>query len=283
MSLMIHSRTVSGSDRVYRWLLFFYPADHRREYGPLMAQLFRDHCRDALQQAGAIGLIKLWVNTLIDLITTVIIEHIAKLKGETMKMDIDRYEITLLQSVSEVSTLLITCLNLEDLMQKTVNLIQERFDFYYVGWFLVDEDYAVLQVGAGEVAPKMLEAGYRLAIGNQSIIGYSIANAKACIALDVGEDAVSFNNPWLPETRSELVLPLVIRGRGIGALTLQSKKEAAFSEEHIADLQAIVNQLGIAVENARQFSQVRQMQETVQKLRNQLPGRGLPIGPIRTI
>ncbi len=192
-----------------------------------------------------------------------------------METKIDRYEITLLQSVAEVSALVTTCLDLEELMQKTVNLIRERFDLYYVGWFLVDEDYAVLQAGAAEVDPKMLETGHRLAVGDQSMIGYSVAKARANIALDVGEDAVSFNNPWLPETRSELVLPLVIRGQGIGALTLHSNKEAAFSEEHITDLQAIVNQLGIAVENARQFSQVSQMQETVQKLRDQLQTAGL--------
>jgi len=84
-----------------------------------------------------------------------------------------------------------------------------------------------------------------------------VANRQARIALDVGEEAVRFENPLLPETRSELALPLISRGQAIGAMTIQSAQPAAFSEEDITVLQTMADQLAIAIENARLFDQTQ--------------------------
>ena len=161
----------------------------------------------------------------------------------------------LLQTAADISKSAIAILAPDQLMQKTVDLITERFGYYYVGIFLVDDlrEFAVLQAGVGKPGKKMLAAGHKLAVGNDSMIGWCVVNAKARIALDVGEDAVRFNNPYLPKTRSEMALPLVVQGIAIGGLTVQSLAEAAFSEEDIAILQSMADQLAIAIQNARSY------------------------------
>ena len=164
-----------------------------------------------------------------------------------------------LQAAAEVSRATTSILNPEELMRQVVDLVHERFDFYYVGLFLLDEErqFAVLCAGTGEAGRKMLEAGHKLEVGGESMIGWCLANAQARIALDVGEEAVRFSNPLLPETRSEMALPLVSRGQVIGAMSVQSTQAAAFSEEDITVLQTMADQLAIAIENARLFEDTR--------------------------
>ncbi|MBN2391398.1 MAG: GAF domain-containing protein, partial [Anaerolineae bacterium] len=101
---------------------------------------------------------------------------------------------------------------------------------------------------------QMLAQGHKLEIGGNSMIGQCIANRQARIALDVGAEAVRFENPYLPDTRSELALPLVSRGAAIGALTIQSAEEAAFSEDDIAVLQTMADQVANTIENVRLFN-----------------------------
>jgi len=103
----------------------------------------------------------------------------------------------------------------------------------------------------------MLKVGHRLAVGGESMVGQCVAHAEARIALDVGGEAVRFKNPLLPETRSEMALPLNNRGKCIGALTVQSSKEAAFSSGDITALQSMADQLAIAIANARLYDEVQ--------------------------
>lgn len=169
-----------------------------------------------------------------------------------------------LQTTAEVSKSASTILDAKELMNQAVNLIQERFNFYYVGLFLVDEggEYAMLRAGTGEAGRQMLEAGHRLIVDGESMIGWSVANAKARIALEVNKEAIRFDNPYLPGTRSEMALPLTSRGQCIGALTVQSTEEAAFSEEDIAVLQTMADQLAMAIENTWLYQKtVRRLEE----------------------
>jgi len=144
-------------------------------------------------------------------------------------------------------------LDTETLLERVAELIRERFDLYYVGIFLLDETgrWAVLRAGTGEAGQRMLETGHRLEVGGDSMIGWCTAHGEARIALDVGEEAIRFDNPLLPETRSEMALPLISRGRVIGAMTIQSDKPVAFSQEDISILQTMAGQLANAIENAR--------------------------------
>jgi GAF domain-containing protein len=156
-----------------------------------------------------------------------------------------------------------------------VNLIRDRFDFYYVGLFLLDETgrWAVLWAGTGQPGRQMLKQGHKLEVGGTSMVGWCTANAQARIALDVGEETVRFDNPLLPETRSEMALPLISRGRVIGALTVQSTEAQAFSEEDIAVLQTMADQIANAIENARLFEETQhlaQRERTISQITSKL-------------
>jgi PAS domain S-box-containing protein len=176
----------------------------------------------------------------------------AEAERERLLADLERRALQL-QTAAEVSRATSSILNVDELLPQVVELARERFGLYYVGMFLVDESgqWAVLRAGTGEAGRQMLEQGHKLEIGGASMIGWCIANKQARIALDVGEEAVRFENPFLPETRSELALPLVSRGEATGALTIQSAQEAAFSQEDIAVLQTMAGQVANAIENAR--------------------------------
>ncbi|MCB0102460.1 MAG: GAF domain-containing protein [Anaerolineales bacterium] len=163
----------------------------------------------------------------------------------------------LLKASARAAKNITTILDSYELFQRTVDIICDEFGFYYAGVFLVDEtsQYAVLKAGRGEAGKAMLREGHKLAIGGNSMIGASIANKKGRIALDVGEEAVFFENPHLPKTRSEMALPLVVGDEAIGALTVQSTEEAAFHEEDIDALQTMADQLAIAIQNSKLHKQ----------------------------
>jgi len=171
-----------------------------------------------------------------------------------------------LSTATEVSRAAASILDLNELLPHVVELARERFDLYYAGIFLVDEygEWAVLRAGTGEAGHKMLEVGHKLKVGGESMIGRCTAYGRPRIALDAGEEAVRFDNPLLPETRSEMALPFISRGRVIGAMTIQSTQEAAFSDEDIAVLQAMADQVASAIENARLFDEVQARLEEAQ-------------------
>lgn len=164
-----------------------------------------------------------------------------------------------LMTGARVSRAASSILDPDELAQQVVDMICKTFGLYYAGLFLLDEkgEWACLHAGSGEAGKEMLKRRHRLRVGSTSMIGWCIANRKARIALDVGREAVRFDNPLLPLTRSELALPLISRGQAIGALSIQSEKEAAFSEEDIATFQAMADQLANAISNARHYAQVQ--------------------------
>lgn len=164
-----------------------------------------------------------------------------------------------IRTASEVSQTIVSVLDPNELYQRVVNIIQERFGLYYVGLFLLDEkgENAILRAGTGEEGKQMMEAGHFLPLGGSSMIGWATANQKARIALDVGKEAVRFNNPYLPWTHSEMALPIVSRSNVIGALSVQSHKENAFDENDVLILQGIADSIATAIENNRLFLQTQ--------------------------
>jgi signal transduction histidine kinase/CheY-like chemotaxis protein len=159
----------------------------------------------------------------------------------------------LLKAATEVGRETVAILDLDELLPMAVDIICDAYSFYYAGIFLLDErrEWAVLHAGRGAAGAAMLKAGHKLQVGGHSMIGACIANRQARIALDVGAEAVFFKNPYLPKTRSEMALPLISHGEILGAMTVQSTQEAAFSEQDIAALQAMADQLAVAIHNAR--------------------------------
>jgi len=164
----------------------------------------------------------------------------------------------LLQAGAEVSRNITSLLDLDVLLASTVHIICEEFKFYYAGIFLVDRDpdeagqtWAVLRAGRGEAGRTLVETGHKLAVGGPSMVGQAIAQGEARIALAVDETTARQPNPLLPDTRSEMVLPLIMQDEVIGALTVQSTQDAAFAREDISSLQIMADQLAVAINNAR--------------------------------
>ena len=160
-----------------------------------------------------------------------------------------------LKATIEVSRVASTILDPDELITKVVNLITDRFGYYYSAIFLIDESgqWAVLKDATGSAGQTLKSRGHRLPLGGKSMVGTAIATRQARIALDVGAEPVRFENPLLPDTRSEIALPLTITGRIIGVLDVQSTQEAAFSEQDIDTLQGMANSVATALENARLF------------------------------
>jgi GAF domain-containing protein/HAMP domain-containing protein len=160
---------------------------------------------------------------------------------------------------ADVGRAAVSILEPELLTRQVVELIREGFDLYYAGLFLLDEEgrYAVLEAGTGDAGRIMKERRHRLEVGGISMVGAACAGRRARIALDVGEEPVRFDNPLLPETRSEMALPLMVGARVLGALDVQSIQPAAYSEEDIAVLQLVANQVAVAINNARLFAEVQ--------------------------
>jgi GAF domain-containing protein len=161
-----------------------------------------------------------------------------------------------LQASSEVSQATASIVDPEELIKRAVELICERFNLYYVGLFLADDErqWALLRAGSGEAGRAMIQRGHRLPIGRASMIGWSIANAQARIAQVAAEDIVRQANPFLPDTRSEVAIPLRTRRQAIGALTVQSTQPNAFDQTLLDVLQSMADQLAAAIENARLIS-----------------------------
>ncbi len=159
----------------------------------------------------------------------------------------------LLETAARVGQMVTSILDLDDLLKYTVNIICSEFSFYYSGIFLVSEDgqWAVLRAGYAAAGRKMMAENYRLPVDEKSMIGKSIIQQQAQIALDVAGEESRFKNPFLPNTRSEMAMPLIVQSHALGGLTVQSDKLNAFTEEDVTSLQAMADQIAIAINNAQ--------------------------------
>jgi GAF domain-containing protein len=153
-------------------------------------------------------------------------------------------------------------------LELAVNLIRGRFGFYHAGIFLLDDNrhYAVLRSATGEAGREMLARGHKLRVGQVGMVGYVTGNGQPRIALDVENDPTHYKNPLLPETRSEMTLPLKIGERIIGALDVQSQYTHAFTDDDITIMQVMADQLAIAIENARLIHDAQENVRHLEKL-----------------
>lgn len=172
---------------------------------------------------------------------------------------------TLLRTTADISQITATLLDLDELFPRAVELIRDRFVYYHVQIFLVDDnrEYANLVASTGEVGQMLLERKHRLPVGSASVIGRVTQIGEAVIATDTDAKTVLHSrNELLPNTRSELAVAITDGERIIGALDVQSTRPNAFSDVDIQSLQVVANQLGTAIRNARLFeAQASNVQE----------------------
>jgi len=156
---------------------------------------------------------------------------------------------------------------LQTLLPRLVKVISEQFDFYHAAIFLLDEnrDYAVLTAANSEGGQRMLQRVHKLRVGQTGIVGIVSATGAPRIALDVGADAAFFDNPDLPNIRSELALPLRTANEIIGVLDVQSTAANAFQPEDIEVLSTLADQVAIAIQNAHSFGITQELLIEAQK------------------
>jgi len=173
-----------------------------------------------------------------------------------------------LQTVAEVARAITSERNLAELLPLVTRLIGERFDFYHVAMFMLDQggEYAVLQAVSSEGGQQLLAQGHQLKVGQTGIVGYVADSGVARTVTDVSQDTEFVRNPHLPLTRSEMALPLKVSEQVIGVLDVQSSQAAAFTEEDATLLATLADQVATAIENARSFERVAALAEENRRL-----------------
>ena len=164
-----------------------------------------------------------------------------------------------LRTAAEVARDAASAAGLDELLDRAARLILDRFGFYHTGIFLLDEkrEYAVLRASPSEAGRRMLENQHRLRIGEQGIVGRVAATGDPRIALDTGVDSVYFSNPMLPNTHSEMALPLKTAEGTIGVIDIQSDQPEAFTQDDIAIVQVMADQLATAIQRTLLLQQVQ--------------------------
>ncbi len=173
-----------------------------------------------------------------------------------------------LEVAAEVGRAASSFISLNHLFDTTLNLIRQRFRFYHAAIFLLDEkgEYAVLQAASGETGLALVKQGHRLKVGSNSIIGYVAANNTPRAVSDVSREPAYFKNELLAGTRSELAVPLRLAGSVIGALDVHSVKRNAFTDEDIAILQTVADQIAVAIQNTRLYGNEQVAREQTERL-----------------
>ena len=169
------------------------------------------------------------------------------------------YRAAQFEAIAQVSRTISSTQDLNTLLPQIASVISRLFGFYHVGIFLLDArgEYAVLSAANSDGGQRMLARDHRLKVGETGIVGYVTATGNPRVALDTGADAVFFNNPDLPGTHSEMSLPLNVSGHVIGVLDVQSTERNAFAEEDVSILSTLADQVGIAIQNSRQYEETR--------------------------
>jgi GAF domain-containing protein len=195
----------------------------------------------------------------------------------------------LLRATADIGQITSRLLELQELFDRTVELIRDRYGYYHAQVFMVDDDgeYARLVASTGQIGQQLIQRGHRLPVGSQSVIGRVTQTGDVVIARDTDIDQIHARNELLQDTRCELAIPIIDGDRIIGALDVQSRDRDAFDSVDIQALQVMAAHIGTAVRNARLFeSQLVSVQENkrlflesetslreIQRLNRQLTGQ----------
>jgi GAF domain-containing protein len=164
------------------------------------------------------------------------------------------------ETAAEIARDISSSLDLDELLQKAVELIRSRFDFYHAAIFLKDlpGEFVVIREATGEAGAQMKRAGHKLSVGAKSVVGFVAGKGEPLIVNDTARDAIFSPNPLLPETHAEAAMPLKVGDRIVGVLDVQSTQAYAFAEENLRTLQILADQLAIAVVNTELFAETQE-------------------------
>lgn len=180
---------------------------------------------------------------------------------------------TQLQTAAEVSTQLAAILDIEQLLYNVVTLLQQRFNLYHVHVYLLNEagDDLLMRVGSGEIGRLLRQRGHHIPLNReQSLVAWA-ARQRQVVAVDnVKLEPTFLANPLLPETRSEVALPLVVSGRVVGVLDMQDSRPARFTQSDLDVFNTLAGQIAVALDNAHLFEQQRRVEMELRETKDQL-------------
>jgi len=164
-----------------------------------------------------------------------------------------------LAATNEVGRVAVTSLDPDQLLARIIPLFHEQFGYYYAAIYLLDASgrWAVLREATGEAGKVLKQNHHRIEVASKSMVGAAIRDRAPRIAQFALEDKQRLENPLLPYTRSEICLPLMVGERVLGALNVQSTKEADFGPQVIETMKNMGGQLAIALENAHLFQEAQ--------------------------
>ena len=185
-----------------------------------------------------------------------VVERTANLKEATLSAQ-KRAES--LHAISELSHAVALIQDPDELFSAIARLISENFGFYHVGVFMNDEhnQYTRLRAANSEGGQRLLAQGYQFEIGQPDIISQVAATGKTMFAANINDDPMRYSHTDLPDTRSEIALPLAIGPQILGVLDLQNTEEMTFSEQDAEFMDILAHQVSIAIENTRLLSETR--------------------------
>jgi PAS domain S-box-containing protein len=179
-----------------------------------------------------------------------------KLSEETLRRRNDY-----LAASSEIGRLVTSTLDLNTIFTRTVNLISERFGFYYAAIYIIEETgfNAILREATGEAGEKMKAQNYSIVVGSHSVVGKVSANMEPMLVNDTDLEPLYIPNPYLLDTRSEVAIPLRIGSRIVGVIDIQSTQVHAFTQDDLSVLQSLADQVAVAIDNARSYELSQQL------------------------
>ena len=176
-----------------------------------------------------------------------------------------------LAATNEVGRVAASSLDPDELLSRVIKLFSEQFGYYYAGIYLLDptQKWAELRAATGEAGRVLKQNHHRLEIAGKSMVGTAIREMSARIAQIASEEKQRFENPLLPDTRSEITLPLLVGDRVLGALDVQSTKESDFGPQLIETMQNMASQVAIALENARLYQEAQRVIKEMRAVQQQ--------------
>ena len=187
-------------------------------------------------------------------------ENLNTIKNERNNLEINVAERTQqLRKVNKIGRTITSILNPDEVLTHSTNLIGEEFGCYYTAIFMTDTTghWAELRAATGDAGKVLQKNKYHLSIDGKNAIGTAIRTNQACI-MDIGPASNRLDNPLLPYTRSQIALPLAFGEHVVGALEMHSTKQNAFGPQDADAYQNMANQVAIALENSRLFTEARQ-------------------------
>ena len=168
-----------------------------------------------------------------------------------------------LATVAEVGTATATILNTDRLLQEVVDLTKERFNLYHSHIYLLDEkgENLILTAGAGEPGRIMAAEKRSISLGQQSLVARAAREQKGVIVNDVTLAPDFLPNPLLPDTRSELAVPMIVGGKVIGVFDVQSDQVGRFADSDISIQTTLAAQVAVSLQNVRSFEQSKSQAE----------------------